>query len=60
MKREFILIKKTSRKLSAYRLRLDEEIKQKQSDFLKLVTALYTTRLHQADTMIDAIARKTL
>ena len=45
-------------RLSAYRFRFDEEIKQKKTDFLKLITAIYTTRLHQADTMIDVIAKK--
>jgi len=44
-------------KLSAYRLLLDDEIKQKRSDFLKLITDLYTTRLQQANVMIDAIAK---
>ncbi|HEX5151799.1 MAG TPA: S41 family peptidase [Parafilimonas sp.] len=45
-------------KLSAYRFRLDEEIKQMKSDFLKLIANVYTTRLHQADTLIDVIAKK--
>ena len=46
--------------LSAYRFKLDEEIKQKKTDFLKLIANLYAIRLQQADKMIDAIATKPL
>ncbi|HVX27832.1 MAG TPA: hypothetical protein VHB70_15885, partial [Parafilimonas sp.] len=43
---------------SAYKLQLDDEIKQKKNDFLKLVISVYSKRLQQADTMIDNIAQK--
>ena len=44
--------------LSAYKFQLDDEIKQKKNDFLKLIAGIYAKRLQQADTMIDAIAQK--
>jgi carboxyl-terminal processing protease len=44
--------------LSVYKFQLDDDIKQKKNDFLKLITGIYTKRLHQADTMIDNIASK--
>jgi carboxyl-terminal processing protease len=50
--------KKDIEQLDTYRLRLDDQVKQKRTDFLELITALYTKRLQQADTMIDAIAQK--
>lgn len=43
---------------SVYKLQLDDEIKQKKNDFLKLVISVYSKRLQQADTMIDNIAQK--
>lgn len=44
--------------LSAYRLRLDDQIIQRKTGFLKLIATLYTTRLHQADSMIDILAKR--
>ncbi|MEP6464745.1 MAG: S41 family peptidase [Parafilimonas sp.] len=44
--------------LSAYRFQLDDQLKQQKTDFLKLTIAIYSKRLQQADTMIDAIAKK--
>ena len=38
-------------RLSAYRFKLDEEIKQSKTDFLKLIVNLYAVRLQQADKM---------
>ncbi|HEY2727846.1 MAG TPA: S41 family peptidase [Parafilimonas sp.] len=46
--------------LSAYKFQLDDQIKQQKTDFLKLITAIYTKRLQQADTIIDDIGKKTL
>ena len=46
-------------RLAAYRLQLDDQIEQKQTGFLTLLKELYTQRLLQADTLIDAIAKKT-
>jgi carboxyl-terminal processing protease len=45
-------------RLSVYTFKLDDEILQKKSDFLKLAVALYTKRLQEADTIIDGIAKK--
>ena len=44
--------------LAVYRFQLDEEVRQKQTGFLTLAQTLYVKRLGQADTMIDAIAKK--
>jgi carboxyl-terminal processing protease len=44
--------------LSVFRLQLDDQIKQQKTDFLKLITAIYSKRLQQADSIIDAIAKK--
>jgi carboxyl-terminal processing protease len=44
--------------LSAYKFQLDDEIKQKKNDFLNLTASLYAKRLHEADTMIDVISKK--
>lgn len=43
---------------SKYRFQLNNQIKQQKTDFLKLVATTYLLRLHQADTMIDNIAKK--
>ena len=51
-------IKNDIAQLSAYKFQLDDQVKQKKNDFLKLVTGIYAKRLQQADTMIDAIAQK--
>jgi len=44
--------------LTVYKFQLDDEIKQKKNDFLKLIAGIYAKRLQQADTMIDAITQK--
>jgi carboxyl-terminal processing protease len=44
--------------LSVFRLQLDDQIKQQKTDFLKLITTIYSKRLQQADSIIDAIAKK--
>jgi carboxyl-terminal processing protease len=44
-------------KLSAWKGKLDEEIKTKQSAFLQTLTSMYKLRLQQADTMIDNISK---
>ena len=44
--------------LSVYKFQLDDEIKQKKNDFLNLTASLYAKRLQEADTMIDAISKK--
>jgi carboxyl-terminal processing protease len=49
--------KEDIRKLSAYQFRLDEEIRNRQSGFLLLLTNIYKQRLIQADTMLDRIAK---
>ncbi|MEP6682251.1 MAG: S41 family peptidase [Parafilimonas sp.] len=46
--------------LSVYKFQLDDQIKQKKDDFLKLITAIYTKRLQQADTIINNIAKQPL
>ncbi|WP_207511344.1 carboxy terminal-processing peptidase [Longitalea luteola] len=46
------------KKLSAYRLQLDDEIKNKRSNFLHLLITTYKQRLLQADTMLDNICKK--
>jgi carboxyl-terminal processing protease len=46
------------KRLSVYRLKLDEEILDRRSDYLKLLTGLYKQRLTQADSMLDLIAAK--
>ena len=45
-------------KLSGYRFTLDEEIRNRRTGFLQLLTSLYQQRLMQADTMIDHIAAR--
>lgn len=49
---------KDIRQLETYRLGLDEQIKDQKTDFLRLLTSLYTARLRQGDTIIAQIARK--
>ena len=44
--------------LSPYRTILDEEIRNRRTGFLQLLTSLYQQRLMQVDTMIDHIAAK--
>ena len=51
-------IKNDIAQLSAYKFQLDDQVKQKKNDFLKLITGIYAKRLQQADTMIDVIAQK--
>jgi len=46
------------KKLTVWRLQLDDEIRNKQSGFLSQITGIYRQRLQQADTMIDHIARE--
>ena len=43
------------RQLSAYRFKLDDEVRGQQPGFLQLFTSLYKQRLLQADTMVDKI-----
>ncbi len=50
--------KEDIQQLAVYRLQLDDEVKQKQSVFLTLVKNLYSKRLQQADTIIDAVSRQ--
>ncbi|OQP67185.1 hypothetical protein A3860_02150 [Niastella vici] len=45
------------KKLTAYRLQLDDEIKQRKSNFLQLLVTTYKQRLQQADTMLDNICK---
>jgi carboxyl-terminal processing protease len=45
-------------KLSAYRYKLDDEIRNKQSAYLQLLIGIYKQRLLQTDTMIDHITAK--
>jgi carboxyl-terminal processing protease len=45
-------------KLAVYQFRLDEEIRNRRSDFLQLLIGVYKQRLIQADTMINSIAAK--
>jgi carboxyl-terminal processing protease len=45
-------------KLSAFRLQIDDEIKNRDSSFLHLLITLFTQRLLQADTMADNICKK--
>ncbi|PWT76576.1 MAG: hypothetical protein C5B59_06200 [Bacteroidetes bacterium] len=44
-------------KLSAFRLEIDDEIKNRQSTFLREFTSIYKTRLQQADTIVDNICK---
>jgi carboxyl-terminal processing protease len=44
--------------LTVYRDKLDEEILNRRTNFLQLVTNLYQHRLMQADTMVDHIAAR--
>ncbi len=48
--------KEDTGRLSAYRYRLDDEIRNRQSGFLTLLTSVYKDRLGQVDTMLDRIA----
>lgn len=45
-------------RLSVYRNRLDEEITNRRTGFLQLLTTIFQQRLIQADTLIDRIAAK--
>jgi carboxyl-terminal processing protease len=45
-------------RLSTYRLTLDDEILNKRTDFLTLLSGLYQQRLRQTDSMVDIIAAK--
>ncbi|HLK29137.1 MAG TPA: S41 family peptidase [Puia sp.] len=45
-------------KLSAYRFKIDDEIKNSKSSFLQLLITTYKQRLLQADTMVDNICKK--
>lgn len=49
--------KQDIQQLAVYRFQLDDQIRQKQTGFLTLVKDLYTKKLLQADTMLDAIAK---
>jgi carboxyl-terminal processing protease len=44
-------------RLAPWRLKLDDEIRTRQTGFLQLLTATYRQRLMQADTMIDNICK---
>jgi len=46
------------RQLSAYRLTLDDEILNKRTGFLTLLSGLYRQRLMETDSMVDIIAAK--
>jgi len=46
------------RKLSVFRYTLDDEILNRQTGFLQLLTGIYKQRLIQVDTMIDHVAAK--
>jgi carboxyl-terminal processing protease len=46
------------RQLSAYRLTLDDEILNKRTGFLTLLSGLYRQRLMQTDSIVDIIAAK--
>jgi carboxyl-terminal processing protease len=45
-------------RLSVYRYSLDEEIQNRRTGFLQLLTTIYQQRLMQTDTLIDHIAAK--
>src|ERR1019366_7719752 len=45
-------------KLSAFRLKIDDEIKNRDSSFLKLLITIFKQRLLQADIMADNICKK--
>ncbi len=45
-------------RLSAFRFKIDDEIKNRDSSFLKLLITLFKQRLQQADTMADNICKK--
>jgi carboxyl-terminal processing protease len=47
-------------RLSAYSLQLDDQVKQRKTDFLKLLVPIYQRRLQQADSLIDAISKTPL
>jgi len=47
-------------KLAVWRLRLDDEIRNRRTDFLTLLTGIYKQRVQQADTMVDNIGAKPL
>lgn len=44
--------------LAIYRLQLDDQVRQRKTDFLRLVSQIYIERLQQADSLIDIINRK--
>src|ERR1700722_1080481 len=46
------------RQLSAYRLTLDDEILNKRTGFLTLLSGLYRQRLMETDSIVDIIAAK--
>jgi len=43
--------------LSVYRLKLDDEVLSRKTDFLQLLSTIYEKRLRQADTLIDKVTR---
>ncbi len=45
-------------KMQPFRLQLDEQIRQKRTDFLQLIIALYQQRIQEADTMINNICKQ--
>ena len=47
-------------RLSAYSLQLDDQVKQKKTDFLKVLIPIYQKRLQQADSLIDVISKTRL
>lgn len=50
-------IKEDIQQLAVYRFQLDDEVKQRRAGFLMLVRNLYSKRLQQADSIIDAVGR---
>jgi carboxyl-terminal processing protease len=51
-------IKEDIDKLQAYRMRLDDEIMNRRTNFLQLLSGIYQMRVMQVDTMIDAICKQ--
>ena len=45
-------------KFSAYATLIDDEIRQKHTDFLNLFTSIYQQRLKQADSLADVVSAK--
>lgn len=45
-------------RLAAWRLKLDDEIRDRKTTFLSLLTGIYKQRLQQADTMLEALGGK--